>query len=313
LTIDLEPGARITRAELNARYGGGIQGGMLTPAGGKLIFLFSDPVSGETYGYTTDGWADEERTRYSYTGEGPSGPQAIDRGKNKILLETLETGREAHLFYAVGTVPGTQERIHEYLGQFVVDAANPWQPATTLGQDKQPRTVVLFNLIRVDGGYARATTSQVQASPPAAKTTATTVDREAADVTSFERAAVDPVVAERRERLLEDRLIKWLADRGLTAKRYRIRIAGERGSLFTDTWIPETHTLLEVKGDATRNDVRMGVAQLLDYRRHISPEPARSAVVVPLEPSIDLQDYVRSAGLSLAVFDSRGLTYLVEQ
>ena len=33
IQVDLEIGSVLTRAELNEQYGGGIQGGMLTPAG----------------------------------------------------------------------------------------------------------------------------------------------------------------------------------------------------------------------------------------------------------------------------------------
>ncbi|MDQ1126235.1 hypothetical protein QE428_001268 [Microbacterium sp. SORGH_AS 505] len=313
MPVDLEPGIKLTRAQINARLGGGIQGGMLTPKGGKLMLLYSDPLSGDPNGYYTDGWADVARTRYYYTGEGQSGPQFIDRGANRILLETLTNDREVHLFYAVGTVPGKQERIHEYLGQFTLDPSEPWSPVTTTGRDKQPRTAVLFNLLRMGGGYEKDSAAKIHAAAPAKESSTTTVEREAADATQFARAAIDPVIVERRERIMEDNLIKWLEARGLSAKRLKIRAAGEQTTLFTDTWVPETRTLFEVKGDATRNDVRMAVAQLLDYSRHVSPAPGRRVVVVPIEPSADLRAFVRSVGLSLAVFDSRGLTYLVDQ
>jgi 5-methylcytosine-specific restriction protein A len=107
-------------------------------------------------------------------------------------------------------------------------------------------------------------------------------------------------------------MIDWLLAQGHATSRLRIQIAGELGTLITDTWMPESRTLIEAKGDATRNDIRMAVAQLLDYRRHITPAPLRSTVVVPIAPTRDLHDFGRSAVLSLAVFDSRGLTYLVE-
>lgn len=45
IQVDLEIGSVLTRAELNEQYGGGIQEGMLTPAGGQLMFLFSDPAA----------------------------------------------------------------------------------------------------------------------------------------------------------------------------------------------------------------------------------------------------------------------------
>lgn len=308
--FDLEPGTRVTREETNARFGGGIQGGMLTPAGGELMFLFSDKESGDYYGYTADGWTDVDHTRFAYTGEGSIGPQTISRGKNKILLETLGNDRQVHLFRAVGKTPGSDQKIHEYLGQFALNPNSPYLPQTTLDQRRQPRTAIVFDLLRVSEQTTETGAEIPEIGPPASVTTVTAIDRESADAMTFDRPAVDAATVERRERKLEDRLIDWLEREGHSPVRLKIVIAGERSPIYTDTWVPETQELFEVKSDAKRSDIRMAIGQLLDYQRHVSPAPTRSTILVPTEPTEDLRALVSLSGLGLAVFDERGLVRL---
>lgn len=302
----LQPGTRVTRNELNKQFGGGIQGGILTPANKPLIFLFSDAESGRRFGYATDGWEDETRTRYLYTGEGAEGHQYVDRRKNKALLDSIRTGKKVHLFVAVGRVPGKHEKVHEYLGRFEVNPTDPWQPVTTLDQNQQPRTAVLFNLDRVDIDKSQPTPSGPVVHQPERTPRCTVIEGEAAHTLVSERKSVDASTVERRERRFEDRLITWLRQEGFPTGRLRLDIRGELGPLFTDTWIPTTETLIEVKADATRNDIRMAVSQLLDYRRHVVPRPQKCVVVVPILPSEDLQAFVTECGLTLAVFDDSG-------
>ena len=302
----LQPGARVTRSELNEQFGGGIQGGMLTPANKPLIFLFSDTESGKRFGYDTDGWKDETRTRYLYTGEGAVGHQYVDRRKNKALLDSIHTGKEVHLFIAVGRVQGRHAKVHEYLGRFEVDPDDPWQPVTTLDQNQEPRTAVLFNLDRVDIDSSQSVPAGPVVHQPDRTPRCTLIEGEAANTLVSERKAVDPVTVERRERRFEDRLIAWLQQEGFPTGRLRLNIGGELGPLFTDTWISTTGTLIEAKADATRNDIRMAVSQLLDYRRHIDPPPQKCVVVVPILPSEDLRAFVTACGLNLAVFDDSG-------
>lgn len=129
MALDLAVDAVVTRQELNAAYGGGIQGGMLTPAGGRYIFLFSDPVPGSVYGYTWDGWENENLDTFFYTGEGSAGDQEFTR-RNRILRDAASEGREVHLFVADG-YRGTRERTHRYMGEFIVDPDDPWRREDT--------------------------------------------------------------------------------------------------------------------------------------------------------------------------------------
>ena len=62
---------------------------------------------------------------------------------------------------------------------------------------------------------------------------------------------------------------------------------GER--LVTDGYDSQVGLLLEAKASTRRQDIRMAIGQLLDYRRHLTPEP-KLAVLLPSAPSTDLVD-----------------------
>lgn len=305
--LTLRAGDRVTRKELNARFGGGIQGGMLTPAGGQYLFLFSDPEAGRTYGYDFDGWADATNETFYYTGEGSDGPQTPTR-RNKILLDSRDTGREIHLFVAVGKQPGSQVRIHEYLGQFTLDNRIPFRTETGLDYRRiELRTVLVFTLNRFDPEPLPLADTHPLAEQPSSTTATRVVPREASNVVTFPRAGVVESTATRRERALENGLISWLEKQGKSAARLEIRIAGQSARLYTDTWVQEDRELFEVKGNATRNDVRMAIAQLLDYSRHITPAPSRATVVLPAHPGPDLVHLIESCELSLAIMTATEL------
>jgi len=305
--LNVEVGDRLTRSQLNERFGGGIQGGILTPAGGRYIFLFSDPKAGSLYGYDFDGWESCSHTTFFYTGGGSEGPQTLTH-RNNTLFESQATGREIHLFLAVDTRAGSQEKIHEYLGQFALHKAAPYRVETGLDADrKELRTVLVFRLDRYETEQLSERAGRSIASSIASSTGARPVSREASNILTYTRTGVRNNTGSRRERVLEDKLIDWLEEKGKVASRLEIRIEGQSGRLYTDTWVNDDRELFEVKGDATRNDVRMAVAQLLDYRRHIDPPPSRATVVLPLHPGADLAELIASCGLELAIMTESGL------
>jgi hypothetical protein len=305
--LNVEVGDRLTRSQLNERFGGGIQGGILTPAGGRYIFLFSDPKAGSLYGYDFDGWESYSHKTFFYTGGGSEGPQTLTH-RNKTLFESQATGREIHLFLAVDTRAGSQEKIHEYLGQFTLDKAAPYRVETGLDADrKELRTVLVFRLDRYETEQLSERAGRSIASSIASSTGARPVSREASHILTYTRTGVENNTGSRRERVLEDKLIDWLEEKGKVASRLEIRIEGQSGRLYTDTWVNDDRELFEVKGDATRNDVRMAVAQLLDYSRHIYPPPNRATVVLPSHPGADLAGFIESCGLQLAVMTDSGL------
>lgn len=78
--------------------------------------------------------------------------------------------------------------------------------------------------------------------------------------------------------------------------------SGER--LVCDAFDHRTKRLIEAKASATRQDVRMAIGQLLDYRRHMAPG-ARLTVLLPTEPSTDVQDLLASVKINIIVPDGK--------
>lgn len=302
MTLELQVDDIVTRQQLNQTYGGGIQGGMLTPAGGRLMFAFSDPQAGAQYGYDWDGWADGSLQTFFYTGEGRVGDQEFVR-RNKLLRDSRDDGREVHLFVAEGRVPGSQTRLHRYLGRFTVDPLEPWRREDAPDENRDLRSVLVFRLNRAEGSPAPNTHTDERTPELATRSGAELVGPEAANADRFERAGQEAGTSERRERKLETDLHRHLRAAGRPPARLRITIKGQARPLFTDTWDPTGRELYEAKGSVSRHDVRLAVGQLMDYRRHITPPPDRLTVLLPSDPGEDLVDLVHSAGMDLVFQD----------
>ena len=69
----LKPGQNIRRTRLNDIFNTSGQGGINPSNKNKLIFLFSDPLVGEKFGYQ-DGWKDGV---FYYSGKGPKGDMEL--------------------------------------------------------------------------------------------------------------------------------------------------------------------------------------------------------------------------------------------
>jgi hypothetical protein len=81
--------------------------------------------------------------------------------------------------------------------------------------------------------------------------------------------------------------------------------SGER--LICDAYDERSGTLIEAKSSATRQDVRMAIGQLLDYRRHLAPK-GNLAVLLPEPPTSDLEDLLRH--LKIQIIAKRGNKYV---
>lgn len=302
VSLGLQVDDVVTRQQLNTAYGGGIQGGMLTPAGGRYIFLFSDPVPGGQYGYTWDGWADRTLGTFFYTGEGQVGDQEFIR-RNRTLLNSTADSREVHLFVAHGYSGEGEERTHSYMGQFTVDPNDPWRREDALDKHGAMRSVIVFRLNRTEESPAPHSHTDSLAPNVARNSGAEMIGPEKSSTTEFNRAPSEETLAVRRERSLEDALHKYLHASGGQPNRLRISIAGQTNPLYTDTWDGARRELYEAKGSVSRNDVRLAIGQLLDYRRHIAPPPARCTVLLPSDPGEDLTNLIHSSGMDLLYQD----------
>jgi hypothetical protein len=111
--------------------------------------------------------------------------------------------------------------------------------------------------------------------------------------------------AARVRQFREASLVKRYADfikRPLVTKSARLP-TGER--LVADAYDKTSDQLIEAKASATRDEIRMAIGQLLDYRRHLASN-AKLAVLVPERPSDDLVALVKSIGARVIYETRRG-------
>jgi hypothetical protein len=321
---DLTPGDTTTRAKLAEAFGlkGGSQGGIIPVTAAKKVLVFSDPNKGEQHGYTFDGQAedDDRGTLYLYTGAGQTGDQKLS-GVNGSLLRHQEAGREVHLFVADGKVKkGSGEVRQRYIGEVIVDLDQPYE--VRYSTDSAKRRLYVFRLRPAPGAHLALTPKEKL--HPAAATTVMTVPTDtevpepltgAVQVPTEQHATDEtvanvpggPVVVVRREGKLSTAFEKHLLEAGHSVCRHQIVIKGERGSLMTDLYDVTDNVLYEAKGRARRNDVRLAIGQLLDYRRHIEVPPGlRLAVLLPSDPGDDLRDLLAAEDVALVFQTENG-------
>ncbi|MFC8337586.1 hypothetical protein ACFUJX_11410 [Streptomyces rubiginosohelvolus] len=327
---DLAPGTITNRTEMKARFGGGIQGGIQTPANGETVLAYSDPSQGVKYGYTFDGHAedDEHGPLFHYTGEGVVGDQRMTDG-NKALLDSVTDGRAVLLFVAAskkGTPGGVKQW---FVGQCVVDPVLPFEERWAPGQDGVIRRVFVFRLrpaegvqwaLRDEDALPAATVDHIVELPASPKpsvpvpttkkpgtkskktekhSTATTV----ANIIGGEREVV------RREGQLVTAFEAVLTAEAHEFKSFQITVEGEKGALVPDLYDVTDNVLYEAKGNSTRNAVRMAVGQLLDYRRHVAkqvPKGMRLAVLLPESPSDDVRKLLAAEDIALVTQTKEG-------
>ncbi|MEV0115549.1 hypothetical protein AB0H77_20275 [Streptomyces sp. NPDC050844] len=325
-SVQIKPGDIRTRAQLKEIFGGSLQGGIISSRSTPNILLFTDHESGSLYGYQ-DGWlADEDDLGpvFEYTGEGSVGDQTLTRGNRGIFQHETE-GRHLRVFMAVGTVPGTNTKLHRYLGEFELDTTEPYVERQTLDAEQQMRRVLVFRLRPVgevdqqpDDVIAPAdetTATPVPATPsapipepvlelkPATATTSNATAPENNQTMTSTRSAGKAVEVKRREAELSDRFLEFLQAKGHEVTRFRVWIKGQTHPLYTDLYDATDNVLYEAKGTSSRDAVRQAIGQLFDYRRHIEATDARLAVLLPHAPIDDLRDLVESVGFALVYED----------
>jgi len=279
---DIAVGQTLTRRELHQRYGGapfgGIEPSRITPN----VLLFTNPASGQRHGYF-DGWADDGC--FHYTGEGPRGDQRFRVG-NKAIRDHAIDGRTLRLFRAQGPQV-------TYLGAFTTDPDQPYYFTDASETGGGPlRTVIVFRLRPLGDVLHRDTEAMAFASAPAF----TEVPVEAQHQEHYHVQPYQPTDAERREAGLVQRYRQYLAQRGISVVRLAIRPDQERRPLYCDLFNKTNHELIEAKGTVTREAIRLGLGQLLDYRRFVTPTP-HMVMLVPMRPRPDLLDLLHQHGI----------------
>lgn len=282
--INLVPGEKIMRRQLHEALGGQTQSGISPSSKSPVVMIFSDPASGEQYGYF-DGW--HEDGLFHYSGEGQAGDQVMKRG-NKAIHEHQVMGRELHIFLGGGKgKPVTYAGQFEYVDHYETDA-----PEINGGP---LRSVIMFRLRPIEAMSCRS----VSAMSPVEETSAVKVPvEEHLTEKMVLEPAREPVEAERREAVLVQQYKRYAEAQQRTLVRFRIQPKGEAKPLFTDLFDEGSNLLIEAKGTVTREAIRMALGQLLDYARFITPTP-RMAVLVPSPLREDLQQLLKQNGVGI--------------
>lgn len=276
----LQPGDRLLRRELHERFGGRQQGGISPSRMVASVMFFTDPATGHRHGYY-DGWDDDGL--FNYVGEGQRGDQQLVQG-NKTILNHAADGRTLEGFQASGTSV-------TYLGQFdLVD--HYFTEAHETGSDilrqvvvfrLRPRAKVPVELLQVP--VTRSTEPRLQVVPV----------EEHHTERSFVTPDREPYELERREAALVHRYREHLRRQGHQVSRLRVVPPGESYPLYSDLWDETALELIEAKGTATRDQLRVAVGQLLDYGRFVDPK--RRSVLLPSRPRADLLAYLHAVGV----------------
>ncbi len=191
----------------------------------------------------------------------------------------------------------------EYIGEFAVDAANPFYPTDAPDTGDGPVRQVLVFRLRAIENIIKYSEDQL---PSRSGQRVTEVE---VKIQHTERFVVRPgtelIEAERREQLLALSFKKFLEERGSRIIRHCCWPEGEAKPLYTDLFDGTRLNLFEVKGSVTREAIRMAIGQLLDYRRFIEPTP-RLAVLVPTRPRADLKALLRSNDIACVWPDGVG-------
>lgn len=299
------PGSVTTRTELARKYGGSAYSGGIVPSRtSPNIFLFSDPVEGEKYGYNYDGI--DPSGRFNYTGAGSSGDHRLD-GANGSVLGHAASGRSLRLYVAVGRLGDSQTKLQQYVGEFVVDPLTPYRFEPSVDTKNHTRAALVIRLLPVGENVLRMLllskdVRELDATGPAALLVATEVD----STYFYETKGTLPAQSEKRESQLVQAFAASLSNDPERFARWAIRVPGESGVLLTDIYDKATHTLYEAKGSAGRGIVRLAVGQLLDYRRHLEVPDLTTSVLLPAAPTDDVGKFVLSTGSALTFQQSDG-------
>ncbi|MFW6639927.1 restriction endonuclease [Nocardiopsis algeriensis] len=279
----LKPGEKVKRKLLHDTYAGSRQGGICPSAKSPNILIFSNPEVGEKHGYH-DAWMSDGC--FHYTGEGQYGDQSMTKG-NLAILNHAKDGRALRVFQ------GSKD-IVVYQGEFSLDDEVPWYETDAPETDDGPlRKVIVFKLRPVD------------TQPPTPEsflsmllTTKERVKSVPIEEQKTEEYFLNPnqetSTAKREESTLVSNFSEYLQSKGLDVERLQITPDGERSPLFTDLYVRKINLLAEAKGSTTRENIRMAIGQLADYKRFVSN--AVCAILTPSKPRPDLMDLVHAQG-----------------
>ena len=125
------------RDDIHNVFGGQRQGGISTPKGHPLVFIFTGK-SGEQHGYA-DGWRDDGV--FLYTGEGQKGDMVF-KGGNKAIRDHSSDGKDLLLFQALGKSMPVR-----FAGRY---SCQSWDTFHGPDREGKERLCIQFHLVKAD-------------------------------------------------------------------------------------------------------------------------------------------------------------------
>lgn len=285
----LEVGDTVRRRDIHGAFGGQEQGGIATPRSTPDIFIFTDPASGQRYGYDKHEGLRGDGS-YAYTGEGQRGPQTFVRG-NLAIRDSAAKSRVLRLFVTKGPYA-------TYVGAFTTGSPT-YRIETIPDVEGQPREGIIFNLVPLsaDLGYLPAY--------GAADNAMRVSDWQPPEFSDFvvpaqEQTELGDRVVSRAEFQLQSAFGSWLGDSGHPPKTLRLPV----GSTWIepDLFIPSKGWIVEAKKSSGRSYVRTAIGQVLDYVHIAKKESLVAAplILLPGRPEQDLVELVDELGIILS-------------
>jgi hypothetical protein len=327
----IKPGLVTTRAEMQELFGGGTQEGIIPSTTTPNILIYVDHDSGKKFGYE-DGWLLEEEDElgpvFEYTGQGTRGDQTFlgrNGSRNAAVLNHVHAERSLRVFMTIGKVPGSRSgaKRQRYIGEFELDTKQPYTVREALDEEDKPRRIIVFRL-RPTGEYERLDRDAIKRAeitdahrvsvtvaagklpepePEHPKRVAPKRNR----VPESRRAAQPSLIAEHRQAALRDQYVEHLTKQEHDVHAYQIKIAGMSKALTTDLYDSTENELYSVRGESSREEVRIAVGQLKDLARHIKPHP-KLLVLLPKRPLDDLLTFLRAEEIDLVFQDGTDFT-----
>jgi hypothetical protein len=271
VTWGIAVGDVVARRAVHDEYGGSRQGGIASCAKSKSdnILIFTSDA-GKDFGYNYDQW--EGEAVFHYTGEGQNGHQVFTRG-NMALRDHVQRGQRVRLFEGAGRAKV------RYLGELRISEDAPYRLEDAPGHDKKMRKVIVFRLVRVDDNEPSLPTAP-------GKLIVKEIPIEEHATEAFFSNPAKPTKVERREAALVERYTKFLTAAEVKPNRHAISLPYRKHPFYTDLFDTSRDELVEAKGSASRDRIRLAIGQLCDYGRYVGHQ-AR-AVLLPKAPEEDL-------------------------
>ena len=277
-------GDKILRKNLHKNLGGSVQGGICPTISGRII-IFSEPEIGIEFGYH-DGWSDRI---FKYFGEGQQGDMEFTRG-NKAILNHKSNGKTIHLFM------GASKEV-TYENEFEIDKDKPYELIESKDKNDNERVAIVFRLKPIKNYKSKLPETKINFME---ETVIEKVESEIFNIEKFMIKGTSERAGERKESKLVDEYKKYRDKNNLpslTSMTIKPKGESRATTLRVDGWIKDGKILIEAKSSCTRNQIRLAIGQLLDYKRYLNPK--QMAILLPTKPKSDLIELIKSLDMSL--------------